>query len=265
MSALLNYWLLRDYLLPLLDILLLAYLIYRSYRILVQTRAVQLIKGALVIGLIYLVAYALTLNTLRWVLNLLVPGLVIGMAIIFQPELRRIFTRIGQDPWFRLRPRVRTHHLEAVLNAAGMLAERRCGCLIVFTRNIGLNTIIETGTHLNADLSSSLLLSLFSPSTPLHDGAVIISEDRVVAAGCLLPLSDRPDIQLSYGTRHRAALGLVEETDAVVLVVSEETGAISLAHDSNLHYDLQASEITRRLKRLLGLEGEKQEGGRLEA
>jgi diadenylate cyclase len=265
MRALLNYWLLRDYLLPLLDILLLAYLIYRIYRILVQTRAVQLIKGALVMGLIYLVAYVLTLNTLRWVLNLLVPGLVIGMAIIFQPELRRIFMRIGQDPWIRLRPRVHTHHLEAVLNAADMMASRRYGCLIVFTRNIGLNTVIETGTHLNAELSSSLLLSLFTPNTPLHDGAVIISEDRVVAAGCLLPLSERPDIRLSYGTRHRAALGLAEETDAVVLVVSEETGAISLAHDSNLHYDLQASDLTRRLKRLLDLGGEEQEGGRLEA
>jgi diadenylate cyclase len=259
MSALLHHWLLRDYLLPLLDILLLGYLIYRIYRILVQTRAVQLIKGALFMALIYLVAYLLGLNTLRWALNLLVPGLVIGMAIIFQPELRRIFTRIGQDPWFRLRPRVRTHYLEAVLNAAEILASRRCGCLIVFTRNIGLNTVVETGTRLNADLSSSLLLSLFSSGTPLHDGAVIISGDRLVAAGCLLPLSERPDVRLSYGTRHRAALGLAEETDAVVLVVSEETGAISLAHDSNLHYDLKTGDLTRRLKRLL------EEGGRLEA
>jgi diadenylate cyclase len=265
MRALLNYWILRDYLLPLLDILLLAYLIYRIYRILEQTRAVQLVKGALVMGLIYLVAFLLSLNTLRWVLNLLVPGLVIGMAIIFQPELRRIFTRIGQGAWFRLRPRVRTQHLEAVLNAADLLAARRCGCLIVFTRNIGLNTIIETGTRLNADLSSSLLLTLFSHDTPLHDGAVVISEDRVVAAGCLLPLSDRPDVRLSYGTRHRAALGLAEETDAVVLVVSEETGAVSLAHDSNLHYDLSSNDLTRRLKRLLELAGEEQEGGRLEA
>ena len=265
MRVLLNYWLLRDYLLPLLDILLLGYLIYSIYRILVRTRAVQLIKGALVMGLIYLVAYFLTLNTLRWVLNLLVPGLVIGLAIIFQPELRRIFTRIGQGAWFRLRPRVHIHNLEAVLNATDLLASRRCGCLIVFTRNIGLNTIVETGTRLNADLSSSLLLTLFSHNTPLHDGAVNISEDRVVAAGCLLPLSDRSDVRLSYGTRHRAALGLAEETDAVVLVVSEETGAVSLAHDSTLHYDLPPNDLSRRLKRLLELTAEEREEGELES
>jgi len=265
MSALLNYWLLHDYILPLLDILLLAYLIYRIYRILEQTRAVQLIKGALIMGLIYLVAFLLRLNTLRWVLNLLVPGLVIGMAIIFQPELRRIFIHIGQETWFRLRPRVRTRHLEAVLNAVEMLAARRRGCLVVFTRNVGLAPIIETGTRLNAELSTSLLLSIFGHNTALHDGAVVISEDRLVAAGCLLPLSDRPDVRLSYGTRHRAALGLVEETDAVVLVVSEETGVVSLAHDSNLHYDLPLEELSRRVKGLLELGGVGQEGGALEA
>ena len=265
MNALLNYWLLHEYILPLLDILLLAYLIYRIYRILEQTRAVQLARGALFMGLIYLVAFLLRLNTLRWVLNLLVPGLVIGMAIIFQPELRRIFIHIGQETWFRPRPRVRTQHLEAVLHAVEMLAARRRGCLIVFTRNIGLAPIIETGTRLNAELSTSLLLSIFGHNTALHDGAVVISEDRLVAAGCLLPLSDRSDIRLSYGTRHRAALGLAEETDAVVLVVSEETGVVSLAHDSNLHHDLPLEELSRRLKGLLEQGGEGQEGGALEA
>jgi len=246
-------WLLRDYVLPALDILLLAFLIYRTYRILVQTRAVQLIKGSLFIGLIYLAAFLLRLATLRWVLNLLVPGLVIGMAIIFQPELRRIFTRLGQGNWLRLHSRVRTRHLEAVLNAAEILAAKRCGALIVFSRNIGLNTIVETGTRLNAELSSSLLLNLFAPNTPLHDGAVVIHEDRVVAAGCFLPLSEQPDIRRSFGTRHRAALGLAEETDALILVVSEESGSLSLAHDANIMYDLSLEEMGRRLKRLLEL------------
>jgi diadenylate cyclase len=265
MTALLNYWLLHDYILPALDILLLAYLIYRIYRILEQTRAVQLIQGALFMGLIYLVAFFLRLDTLRWVLNLLVPGLVIGMAIIFQPELRRIFIHIGQETWFRLRPRAHTRQLEEVLKAVGMLASGRRGCLIVFTRNIGLNTVIETGTRLDAEVSTSLLLTIFGHNTPLHDGAVVISEGRLVAAACLLPLSDRPDVRLSYGTRHRAALGLVEETDAVVLVVSEETGIVSLAHDSNLHYDLSPEELSRRLKGLLEMGAQGQEGGTLEA
>ncbi len=248
-------WLLRDYVLPALDILLLAFLIYRSYRILVQTRAVQLIKGALFMGLVYLAAFLLRLETVRWVLNLLVPGLVIGMAIIFQPELRRIFTRLGQGNWLRLHPKARTRHLEAVLQAAEILAAKRCGALIVLSRNIGLNTIVETGTLLNAELSSSLLLNLFAPNTPLHDGAVIIHEDRVVAAGCFLPLSEQPDIPPSSGARHRAALGLAEETDALILVISEETGSLSLAYDANILYDLPLEDIGRRLGRLLAIHG----------
>jgi diadenylate cyclase len=264
MNWLADSWLLRDYVLPALDMLLLAFLIYRTYRILVQTRAVQLIKGALFMGLVYLTAFLLRLATLRWVLNLLVPGLVIGMAIIFQPELRRIFTHLGQGTWLRFHSRVRTRHVEAVLNAAEILAAKRYGALIVITRNIGLNTIIETGTRLNAELSSSLLLTLFAPGTPLHDGAVVIHEDRVVAAGCFLPLSEQPDIRRSFGTRHRAALGLAEETDALILVVSEESGSLSLAHDANLLYDLSLEEMSRRLKRLLELPAEDTEEGRLE-
>jgi diadenylate cyclase len=251
-----GHWFVRDYLIPFLDILLLSYLIYKSYQILVQTRAVQLVKGALLMALIYLLAFFLRLNTLLWILNLLVPGLVIGIAIIFQPELRRIFTRIGTRTWFRLRPRVRPYHLDAVLNAVEMLAVKRCGSLIVFTRNIGLNTIIETGTRLNADLTSSLILTIFTENTPLHDGAVVISEDQVIAAGCFLPISEQPDIRRSFGTRHRAALGLAEETDAVILVVSEENGAISLAYDANLLYDLSLQEISQRLKQIIEYQAE---------
>ena len=251
-----GHWFVRDYIVPILDILLLAYLIYKSYQILVQTRAVQLVKGALIMGLIYLAAFFLRLNTLLWILNLLVPGLVIGIAIIFQPELRRIFTRIGTRTWFRIRPRVRSYHLDAVLNAVEMLSAKRCGSLIVFTRNIGLNTIIETGTRVNADLTSSLILTIFTEASPLHDGAVVIHEDKIIAAGCFLPISEQPDIRRSFGTRHRAALGLAEETDAVILVVSEENGAISLAYDANLLYDLSLPEVSQALKRLIEYQGE---------
>ena len=256
-----NHWFLRDYLVPILDILLLAYLIFKSYQILVQTRAVQLVKGALIMALIYLLAFFLRLNTLLWILNLLVPGLVIGIAIIFQPELRRIFTRIGTSTWLRIRPRVQPYHLDAVLNAAEMLAAKRCGSLIVFTRNIGLNTIIETGTRLNAVLTSSLILTIFTDGSPLHDGAVVISEDKIVAAGCFLPISEQPDIRRSFGTRHRAALGLAEESDAVILVVSEENGAVSLAYDANLLYDLSIPEVAERLKRLIEYQEETLEEG----
>ncbi len=259
MNLISENWLLRDYIIPALDILLLAFLIYRSYKILVQTKAIQLIKGALLIALIYILAFFLRLNTLLWILNLLVPGLVIGMAIIFQPELRRIFTRIGQGAWFGLRPRVYSYHLEAVLNSVEILSARRKGSLLVFQRKIGLNTIIETGTRLNADLSSGLILTIFSDGAPLHDGAIVIQEDKIAAAGCFLPLSEQPDIRRSFGTRHRAALGLAEETDAVVLVVSEENGAISLSYDANLLYDLSPDEISGRLKSLLELRIEEEE------
>jgi diadenylate cyclase len=245
-------WIFRDYLIPLLDVLLLAFLIYRSYQILVQTRAIQVIKGALFMALIYLLALFLKLNTLLWVLNLMVPGLVIGIAIIFQPELRRIFTRIGQSPWFGAPSRPRSQSLEAVLNAVEMLSAQKRGSLIVFTRRTGLNTVIETGTRMDAEVSSSLLMTIFFEGTPLHDGAVVIHEDRVVSAGCFLPLSEQADIRRSFGTRHRAALGLAEETDAVVVVVSEENGAVSLAFDALLLYNLSLEELDRRLKGLLG-------------
>ena len=146
-----------------------------------------------------------------------------------------------------------------------MLSAKRRGSLLVFTRNIGLSTIIETGTRLNADLSSNLILTIFSEGAPLHDGAIVINEDKIVAAGCFLPLSEQPDIRRSFGTRHRAALGLAEETDALVLVVSEENGVISLACDANLLYDLSLEDVSRRLKQLLELRGEEAEEHELEA
>ena len=236
---------------PALDVLLLAVLIYRSYQILVQTRAIQLIKGAFLMALIYALAFFLKLSTLLWILNMLVPGLVIAIAIVFQPELRKIFTKIGQTDWFKMTSRVKTADLESILNSVEVLSARKWGCLIVFARNVGLKNIIESGTSLNADLSSSLILTVFSQEASLHDGAVVISDDRIVAAGCFLPLSEQTDIRRSFGTRHRAALGLAEETDAIVLVVSEETGAVSLAYDANLLYDLPIMDVRQRLAVLL--------------
>ncbi len=244
-------WIFREIIRPVLDVSLLAFLIYRSYQILVKTRAIQLIKGTAFMVVIYALAFFLQLNTLLWILNLLVPGLVIGIAIIFQPELRKIFTQIGRGEWFKISSRNREIDMESVLNSMEVLSAKRIGALIVFTRNIGLKNIIESGTVLNAELSSSLLLTIFTENTPLHDGAVIIDNGRIVAAGCFLPLSEQADIRRSFGTRHRAALGLAEETDAVILIVSEETGAMSIACDANLYYDLSLEEIAYRLKLFL--------------
>ncbi len=241
---------------PFLDVSILAFLLYVSYGILVKTQAIQLLKGAVSLLLVYAIAFLLRLNTLLWILNILAPGLLIGVAIVFQPELRKIFLKIGQSDWFRMGKRSKHSHLDSLLTAAEILSNRRRGMLAALVRRNGLKDIAESGTRLNADLSSSILVTVFGHDTPLHDGAVIIQGGKVVAAGCFLPLSEQQDIRKTFGTRHRAALGLSEETDAVVLIVSEETGAISLAYDSKLYYDLSSAEITRLLEGLLDLGAE---------
>lgn len=253
MTALQDFALVQQFIIPALDVLLLGFLIYRGYQILVQTRAVQLIRGALFLGALYAVSFFLNLSTVLWIINLLAPSFVIGIAIIFQPELRKIFTRIGQGTWLHLSSGAEPQQIDAVISAAEVLSYRKRGALIVFTRSVGQKNIIETGTSIDAEVTSALILTIFSHDTELHDGAVVVENGRIVSAGCFLPLSEQMDVRRSFGTRHRAALGLVEESDAVVLVVSEETGSISLAHDSNLYYDLSSDEVRDRLSDLLNV------------
>ncbi len=253
MDWLTDTWILNELIRPFIDIALLAYLIYKAYSIMEETQAIQLLKGASILALIYVGAWILKLNTLLWILNMLAPGIFIGLAIVFQPELRSIFTRIGQRDLFKIQSRNRSLQMDSIIGAAEVLSGKRRGALIVFSRNVGLKNIIDTGTKLNADLSSSLIITIFGHDTPLHDGALVVQNSRIVAAGCFLPLSRQPDIRRSFGTRHRAALGLAEETDAVVLVVSEETGALSLAYDSHIFYALSMEEVRYRLRQLLNL------------
>ncbi|MEL3906389.1 MAG: diadenylate cyclase CdaA [Treponema sp.] len=238
-----------------LDILLLAFLMYKSYQILIKTQAVQLSKGALSMLLIYAVAFILRLNTLLWLLNTVATGFVIGAAIIFQPELRKMFLTMGQNDWFRGNSRAQHNHIDFILTAAERLSSERRGMLVVFLRQNNLKEIIDNPavTRLNAEISSSLLITIFGHDTPLHDGAVIIESGKVLAAGCYLPLTKQQDINKSFGTRHRAALGIAEETDAVVLIVSEESGSISLAYDSKLYYDLRTKDIQSELEYLLNI------------
>jgi len=242
---------LANYAVPALDVILLAFLLYKSWQILVKTQAVSLIKGALLLAGLYAVALFLQLTTVSWILNAIAPGLFIAIAIVFQPELRKIFMRLGQGSIFRGAARPRVGQIEVVISAAETLSGLRRGALIVFSRNVGLKNIIDTGTRLDSLVSSSIIGTIFQFDTPLHDGALIIQEGRIAAAGCFLPLSEQQDIRKSFGTRHRAALGLSEESDAVVLVVSEETGALSLAYDSKLYYGLSAEQVRRRLGELL--------------
>jgi len=240
-----------DLIRPVLDIGLLAFILYKGYELLVKTQAMQLIKGAGIFALVYGIAFLFKLTTLHWVLNMIAPGLFIAIAIVFQPELRKIFIRLGQGEFFLPSAKPRIGEFEAVLTAAELLSQQKRGMLVVFPRKVNIKNIIETGTRINADISSSLIISIFQFDGPLHDGAMVIQNNRIAAAGCVLPLTEQQDIRRSFGTRHRAALGMSENSDAVILVVSEETGAISLTYDTNLYYDLSLTEVTRKLKELL--------------
>ncbi len=257
-----NVWVVTDVIRPILDIAILSFLIYQVYKILVQTRAVQLIRGAFVVGIFYLAAYIFKLDTILWIMNRLATVLVIIIAVVFQPELRSIFIRVGRGEWFRLSHNAKSFHVDTVINAVEILSNRKRGALLVFPRRVGIKNIIESGTKINAEISSSMILTIFGHDTPLHDGAIIIQGGKILSAGCFLPLSEQVDIRRSFGTRHRAALGIAEDTDSVTLVVSEETGALSLSYDANLYYDLGTKELKKRLTRLLNFQNE--EGEELE-
>jgi diadenylate cyclase len=236
---------------PVLDVAILAFLFYKAYELLVKTQAVQIVRGVFFLALVYGAAALFKLTTLQWILSFLAPGIFIAIAIVFQPELRKIIIRLGQGELFRTDIKPRISQLEAVITAAEILSQQRRGALVVFPRRVNIKNTIDTGTRLNAEISSSLIVTVFEFDTPLHDGAMIIQNGRIVAAGCFLPLSEQQDIRKSFGTRHRASLGMSEQSDAVVLVVSEETGAISLAFDGKLYYDLSGIEATRKLRDLI--------------
>ncbi|GMO39723.1 MAG: diadenylate cyclase CdaA [Termitinemataceae bacterium] len=236
---------------PILDIVVLAFLLYQAYKLLAKTQAVQLLKGAGFLASVFIVAYVLKLDTLLWLLNLLAPGLLIAVAIVFQPELRKIIITLGLGDIFRPDNKPRLGQLESVITAAEILSQQRRGMLIVFPRRTNIKNIIETGTRINGEISSTLIVTVFQFDGPLHDGAMIIQNGKIVSAGCFLPLSEQQDIRKNFGTRHRASLGMSEASDAVVLVVSEETGAISLAYEGQIYYNLNPDEVQSKLHNLL--------------
>lgn len=242
-----------DIIRPIIDVTLLTFLLYKAYQVIMRTNAAQILKAALIVALFYAFAFLFKLSTVLWLLNKIAPGLAIAFAIVFQPELRKVFLKIGQNELFSFGNHSRHTFVDTAVVAAETLSKLKKGMLVVFTRHTRLDDIIDTGTKLNADISSALLVTIFGHETPLHDAACIVQNGKIIAAGCFLPLSEQYDIKKTFGTRHRAALGLSETTDAVVLVVSEETGAISLAYDSKLHYDLKPSQATKLLESLLGV------------
>jgi diadenylate cyclase len=246
------------------DVIIVAFLIYRLMLLVRGTRAAQMLVGLAVLVILSILAEWLHLATLNWLLASLRTVWVIAFLIIFQPELRRALTQIGQGRIFRGIVRVVEYawlgEIEKVLEE---LSKRGQGGLIVVERNVGLKTYIETGTPIGGKVTEELLLTIFTPPSPLHDGAAIIQGDEVAAAGCILPLSQRPDLESTLGTRHRAAIGLSEETDAIVLVVSEETQHISIAQNGVLQKNISPNELKGRLSAIMST-GERRQKHRAE-
>ena len=239
------------WLLDALDILLVAALFYRLLSLVKGTRSAQMIVGLLVIVLVGFVARYFDLLAVRWIVDSLKTVWLIVFVILFQPELRHALAQFGRTRYFRSFLRGENYGvLGEVIRAVENLAQRHHGALIVMERNIGLRNFVDTGTRIDSKISAELLVTLFSPGSPLHDGAVILREDAIVAASCILPLSSNPLTAVALGTRHRAALGLSEETDAAIIIVSEQTGSISVAYRGVLYPRLDEGQLRSELSRI---------------
>ena len=237
-----------QFLVDMIDVLVVAFLFYRLFAMIKGTRAAQMFVGLVFIVIASIVAQWFRLNALNWIINSLKTVWVILFVILFQPELRAVLTHIGQNRLLRALIRVGEGGvLKEILGAVEEMGRERRGALIVIERDMGLRDYIETGTKLDATVTKELLETIFTPHSPLHDGAVVIRGDQISAAGCILPLSATAGLSPLLGTRHRAALGLAEETDACVFVVSEETGAISIAHKGELKWNLDEGQLRSEL------------------
>ena len=237
-----------------LDIALVSFLIYELLLLIRGTRAVQMaLSGGFLIGLYFLSEW-LQLETVNWLIRNLAAYVVVAIIVLFQSDIRRALAHFGRAPFFRYFERATStdETLEELVTAATTLSARRIGAIMVVERQIGLRNYIEGGIPLDATVTYDLMATIFQPGSPLHDGAAIVQGDRVAAAACFLPLSVNPRVSRELGTRHRAALGLTEENDAVAIVVSEETGIISVAIAGDLERDLTADALRIRLRALLG-------------
>jgi len=215
------------------DIMIVTIIIYRIILLIRGTRAVQMLAGIVVIIIVYFISRQFDLLTLHWLLRTFLNSIFLIIIIVFQHDIRRVLTQVGKTPFQKQYDMV-TLELNEVIKAAFHMARRRIGCIMVLERETGLRDYIESGHSIDAQLTRELLISIFLPSSPIHDGAVVIQNGRIHSAGCLLPLSQNAYIDKRYGTRHRAALGLSEETDAVIIVVSEETQEVSIAKQGTI-------------------------------
>jgi diadenylate cyclase len=243
-----------------IDILAVALIIYWLLWVAQGTRATQLIRGIVtLLAVVFLVGATFQLTALNWVLSQTWPVLLISLPVIFQPEIRRALEQLGQTrSWLpQLRPRIDAttgRTVDELVKAAAQLARHRYGALIVLERDTGLQDYVERGVPIDGLLSRQLLINLFYPNSPLHDGAAVVRDGRIVAASVVLPLSDNTAATSQLGTRHRAALGMSEQSDAIAVVVSEETGQISIAENGHLIRNLDAERLDEQLRMLLKLD-----------
>ncbi|MCI7675603.1 MAG: diadenylate cyclase CdaA [Phascolarctobacterium sp.] len=233
--------------LDIIDIVVVAYFLYRVYLMLKNTRAATLVKGLLVLVGFMIICRAVNLHVISWLLEKSMTVIMVALPVVFQPELRRALEQIGRGKLFRKGSELDEQELNAMLddvaNATKAMSASKVGALMVFERATGLVERIETGVPIDGVVSSGLIQNIFVKDTPLHDGAVIIRGNRIVAACCLLPLTENRNLSQELGTRHRAALGMSEQSDAMVLVVSEETGAISIARNGELMRYLTVEDV----------------------
>ncbi len=237
----------------LLDIAIVALLVHELLKLVRRTHAVQVfIGGGLLIALYYISQFT-PLQTLNWLIRDMFGYIVFAAIVLFQADIRRALVHLGQAPFFRYfsRPETTDETIEELVVALRMLADERIGAIVVIERDIGLRSFVESGIPIDATVSYDLLVTVFRPGSPLHDGAVVIQQDRVAAAACFLPLTVNPRVAKDLGTRHRAAIGLSEETDAIALVVSEETGQVALVLDGQLERDLEPDQLRYRLEALM--------------
>lgn len=235
---------------PIIEIAVLWFIIYRLLLFIKGTRAIQVLRGIIIIVIIFFLTQKLGFDVINWIFTKLLALSVIAFLVVFQPELRSGLARIGREKVFGsiiTEERV----IEEIAKSASMLSKKKIGAIIAMQREVNLEPYTESGVAVDSNVSSELLNTIFMPNTPLHDGGVIVHGDRIIAAGCLFPLTQSPDISKLLGTRHRAAIGLTEETDAVCVVVSEETGAVSIANAGKLTRDLDRERLINHLRGLL--------------
>lgn len=235
----------------LLDILIVGFIIYQLLQFIRGTHAVQMALGGVVLVAFYWFSQLFNLETVNWILRTFLPYVVFGVIVVFQAEIRKVLAHLGKTPLLGFTKQRTEEVIDEVVLASTTLAAQRTGAIIVIEREMGLRSYIETGIALDAIVTYDLLISIFNPGTPLHDGAVVVQGNRVAAAACFLPLTVNPELSRQLGSRHRAAIGLTEDTDAVVVVVSEETGIISLVYGGRIRRDFDGATLKQALLDLL--------------